>query len=135
MKTIFWLIFTCPSRKLLWTSHIANTDLIEQEVRPICLPDKPSSNVFEYDNDLAQLIGWGQASLNGKTPNSLKRVAIQIYSQRQVKLKLCLSYDKAFLQSLNVTLWYILGASDLCKDHVGSINWTTFRLGWQKGLH
>ena len=53
-----------------------------QDIRPICLPSEPSSEVSKYDNWLVHLIGWGSAALNEKPSNALRRVAIQIYSQR-----------------------------------------------------
>ena len=58
--------------------------LILKDIKPVCLPTEPRIDAAEYDNDLAQIIGWGSASLTEKTSTTLKRVAIQIYPQRQV---------------------------------------------------
>ena len=55
---------------------------ILQFVRPVCLPETPSSDATKYDNDYADVIGWGSSQLIGKPTKHLKRIALKIYSQR-----------------------------------------------------
>lgn len=63
---------------VLETSPVTFTKLIS----PICLPQLPSDNIYEYDNDFVDLIGWSQENLNGETSNKLKRVSLKIHTLR-----------------------------------------------------
>jgi hypothetical protein len=41
-----------------------------------------SLDLNKYDDRFVQLIGWGSSNKNGKFSQKLKRVAIQVFSQR-----------------------------------------------------
>ena len=51
-------------------------------LRPICLPDSSDFTVNKYDNDAADLIGWGSDEYLGKTSPRLKRAVLKIYTYR-----------------------------------------------------
>ncbi len=51
------------------------------KVKPVCLPNMPSKNIHKYDNDQAELIGWGSSTTTGNTSNRLKRVSLKVYTQ------------------------------------------------------
>ena len=59
---------------------ILETDQIEKSdaVSPICLPLSENN----YDNDAAQLIGWGSRSGTGSPSNKLQRVSLTVFPQR-----------------------------------------------------
>ncbi len=51
-------------------------------ISPICLPQLPSGDIHKYDNYFADLTGWCQENLHGKTSDILKRVSLKIYPLR-----------------------------------------------------
>ena len=51
-------------------------------VRPVCLPNKINNNIHKYDDDQAELIGWGSSQVTGNTANELKRVSVKVFSQK-----------------------------------------------------
>ncbi len=53
-----------------------------KRVIPVCLPDKISYDVDKYDDNEAQLAGWGSHAINENTSKILKRVSVRVYSQR-----------------------------------------------------
>ncbi len=55
---------------------------ISRAINPVCLPEGISLDVKKYDNDLAELIGWGSSQADGKVSDVLKRVNVKIFSQR-----------------------------------------------------
>jgi len=55
---------------------------ISTSVSPVCLPDEVSDDVNKFDNDQAELLGWGKSTSYGEVSNKLKRVSVKVYSQR-----------------------------------------------------
>ena len=51
-------------------------------LRPICLPDSLDFDINEYNNDAANLIGWGSENYSGTTSLKLKRAILRIYKYR-----------------------------------------------------
>ena len=51
-------------------------------MRPVCLPLEANTNVEKYDNRKVELTGWGSSDLTGQPSKTLKRVSIEIFSQR-----------------------------------------------------
>ncbi len=51
-------------------------------LRPICLPDSSDFTANAYDNDAADLIGWGSEELLGKTSLTLRRAILKIHKYR-----------------------------------------------------
>ena len=50
-------------------------------IRPVCLP-MLSNDIKAYDNDQAELVGWGSSTANGNVSNRLKRVSVKVFTQR-----------------------------------------------------
>ncbi len=59
-------------------------------LRPICLPDSSDFDVNAYNNDAADLIGWGSGDYSGATSLKLKRAILKIYKYRYEKFNLFL---------------------------------------------
>ncbi len=51
-------------------------------LRPICLPNSSNFNANAYDNDAADLIGWGSQEFLGKTSTTLRRAILKIHKYR-----------------------------------------------------
>ena len=51
-------------------------------LRPICLRNSSDFDVNEYNNDAANLIGWGSGEYLGTTSLKLKRAILKIYKYR-----------------------------------------------------
>ena len=80
LKKIYSNSAYCYAKKTLGAFHlIVNL----QAIQPICLPEEPSSE-NKYDDRTVHLIGWGSSNKNGKPSETLRRVTIQIFSQRLV---------------------------------------------------
>jgi hypothetical protein len=61
-------------------------------ISPICLPEDVSYDVNKYDNDLAELIGWGSSVADGSVSNLLKRANVKVFSQRYEQVNLFVSF-------------------------------------------
>jgi hypothetical protein len=55
---------------------------ISRRINPVCLPERISYDVDKYNNNQAQLVGWGSQAKNGNTSKFLKRVSVKVFSQR-----------------------------------------------------
>jgi len=61
-----------------------NEITISRAINPVCLPEGISHEINKYDNDLAELIGWGSSQADGKVSDLLKRANVKIFSQRLI---------------------------------------------------
>jgi len=59
---------------------------ISRRISPVCLPEKINYDANKYDNNQAELVGWGSQTKNGNPSNILKRVNVKVYSQRYALL-------------------------------------------------
>ena len=59
---------------ILETAPIEKSDAVS----PICLPSSQNN----YDNNAAQLIGWGSKFATGSPSNKLQRVSLTVFPQR-----------------------------------------------------
>ncbi len=55
---------------------------ISRAISPVCLPEAVSYDIDKFDNDQAELLGWGKSTTNGELSNKLKRVNVKVFSQR-----------------------------------------------------
>jgi len=61
---------------------VIETEKIKGDVSPVCLPNEESFDVNKYNNDLAELIGWGSSVGNGHVSSTLRRASLKVFSQR-----------------------------------------------------
>ena len=50
-------------------------------ISPVCLPNTISNDIHAYDNDQAELIGWGSSTTTGIASSRLQRVVVKVYKQ------------------------------------------------------